>query len=166
VKNRSRRCRAPTALSNRAVLTRISRREKDAWIDWCPLDHHLEMQVVSGRTAAGAFVSERLANDDVGIVRRGEPFEMPIEKREITADKLTVCTQTAGPARWVSACDRSTLFLMECPSSHRHHRRRRRADNVDSGVRMLPSSVTEPLTRIEPWAGHWQANYRIGLRDA
>jgi hypothetical protein len=82
------------------VLTRIPRRKERARIDWSAARHDLEVQVISGRAAALTLKSERLTSNDLHIVPGREPLEMPIEKREVTADELTVCAETTRVTGW------------------------------------------------------------------
>jgi len=164
LRDRSRWRGSPTPLSDRVVLTRIPRRKERARIDWSAARHDLEVQVISGRAAALTLKSERLPGDDLNVVARSESFEMSVQKRQVAADELAVCAETTRMTRWKCTLHRRTAFLMECSRPDCDDKRRGRTHDVDSRVRMFPRRVTEPLTCVEPDAGHRRANGRTGQR--
>ena len=124
------------------------------------------MKVNSRRAPRRALEPKRLTNGYVSAVCRCETFEMAVEICPATGVKNPVRAETAGPPGWVYASNRPALITMKDPVSHRDDHCCGRADEVDSGVGMLPRGVAKALTDIHGRAVHGGPDNRVGLCGA
>lgn len=148
------------------MLIRVSGWEQRAGIDGPASLEDFEMKVISCRAPGGSFEPERLTDGDVSAIRRCERVEMAVEKCPTIGVKNPVRAETADPPHWIDASDPLTLIAMEDAVSHRDHHRVGRADEINTGVGMLPRGVAEALADIHRRAIHRSPDNRLDLVGA
>ena len=120
------------------------------------------MEMIAGRTPGPAFKAEGLSYDDTRAVRRCVGAEMPVEICPAAGVEHTVGAEPSGPSGRVRACDRCALITMKDTVGNRHDHGRGRADDVDTGVRVLPRRIPKSLADVQRRTVHRRTHDAAG----